>query len=83
MHAGHPSAIVAEPACPRMATLKSLAADLNRILRLADALVQAGRPVELGGLDRQVGLLCAQSLDLEPPGGRDMRPSLMELRHQL
>ncbi len=83
MHAGYRLAALPSPTCQRVAALQSMAGALDRILRLAGALVQAGRPVELAGLDRQVGLLCAQSLDLEPPSGQDIRLSLIALRQQL
>ena len=63
--------------------MRALAGDLARMVRLAGALAQAGRDVDLTGLERQVGLLCAQSLDLEPAAGRNMRASLVELRRAI
>jgi hypothetical protein len=38
-----------------------------RMVRVARALAQSARPIDLNGLQRQVGLLCAKALDL-PPG---------------
>ena len=35
--------------------------------------------IDLTGLERQVGLLCAQSLDLPPDEGRRVRPRLLAL----
>ena len=46
---------------------------------IARALVEAGRAIDLTGLDRQVGLLCAKSLDLPPDDGRRVRPRLIAL----
>ena len=52
-------------------------------VRIARALVQAGRQVDLGGLDRMVGLLCARVLDLPPEQGRTLRPRLLALLAEL
>lgn len=38
-----------------------------RLVRIAHALADCARPVDLDGLQGQVGLLCAKALDL-PPG---------------
>ena len=48
-------------------------------LRMARALAAAGRPVDIRGLDRMTGLLCAKSLDLLPEDGRRMRVTLIAL----
>ena len=45
-------------------------------LRIARGLLQSGRRVDLDGLDRVIGVLCARSLDLPPDGGRAMRVRL-------
>jgi hypothetical protein len=37
-----------------------------RMIRVAHALAQSERTVDLQGLQRQVGLLCAKALDLPP-----------------
>ncbi len=83
MDAGHPFDTVAGSACKRMASMHALAIELTRMVRLAGALAQAGREIDLTGLERRVGLLCAQSLDLEPAAGRDMCPKLVELRQAI
>ena len=49
------------------------------MLRLARGMVQAGRRVELEGLDQMVGRLCARCLDLPPEEGRALRPLLAAL----
>ncbi len=46
-------------------------------LRGARALVEARRPVDLGGLQNAIGRLCAAVLDLEPEQGRTQRPLLI------
>lgn len=38
-----------------------------RVISIAAALAESARPVDLDGLQDQVGLLCAKALDL-PPG---------------
>ncbi|MEJ0016540.1 MAG: hypothetical protein WDN25_08235 [Acetobacteraceae bacterium] len=48
-------------------------------MAVASALASCGRDVDLTGLDQQVGLLCAKSLDLPPDEGRGMRPRLIAL----
>ena len=60
----------------RLARLSDAAQGISRVLNLALALAQSGRRVDLGGIDRQVGILCAQSLDLPPALGREMVPLL-------
>ena len=52
-------------------------------LLLAAALAEAGRRLELEGLDRMVGLLCAQALDLPPALGHAFRPRLVGLLEDL
>jgi len=46
---------------------------------IARALVEAGRAIDLNGIDSQVGLLCAKSLDLPAGDGRRVRPRLIAL----
>ncbi len=55
------------------------AASLRRTTALARALAEAGRPIDLAGLDGQVGLVCARALDLPPDEGRAMRGDLQAL----
>ena len=45
-------------------------------LRVARALVESRRPVDLGGLQNAIGRLCAAVFDLEPADGRRLRPHL-------
>ena len=58
-------------------------ASLRRTASLARALAEAGRPVDLAGLDGQVGLVCARALDLPPEEGRLMRDELQALLSEL
>ena len=83
MHASDPPIKPSTPFCPQAAAVQSLTEDITRLLRLTRALVQAGRDVDLCGLDRQIGLLCAKTLDLETRKGRMFRPSLIELRREV
>lgn len=59
--------------------VRTLADELTRMMGLACALAQSGRAVDLTGLEDQVGLLCAKSLDLPPEEGRRVRPRLIAL----
>jgi hypothetical protein len=53
------------------------------VLRVARVLAQARRPVDLDGLERVVGPLCAGALDLPPADGRALRPLLVALLAEL
>jgi hypothetical protein len=57
--------------------LRAFADGVTQTLGVARGLVEAGRPVDLAGLEDQVGLLCAKSLDLPPDEGRSMRVDLV------
>lgn len=74
----------ATPAQPTAAetpieAVRALAEELTKMVGVACALVKAERVVDLTGLDRQIGLLCAKSLDLPPDEGRKVRPRLVAL----
>jgi hypothetical protein len=59
--------------------VRTLAEDLTGLIGVAQALVEAGRAIDLSGLDSQIGLLCAKTLDLPPDEGRRVRPRLIAL----
>ena len=52
---------------------------LARTICIARVLVENGRTIDLAGLDRGVGLLCAKALDLPAEIGRSVRPNLIAL----
>ena len=56
---------------------------LMRTICIAQLLVEHGRTVDMTGLDRGVGLLCAKALDLPPGSGRSVRPHLLSLLAQV
>jgi hypothetical protein len=56
-----------------------LADSISATLRMALALIEGQRQVDLSGLDSMVGLLCARVLDLPPAQGRALRPRLASL----
>ena len=62
-----------------LADVRALAEALTQTIGVARALAESGRAIDLIGLDREVGLLCAQSLDLPPDTGRRVRPQLIAL----
>jgi len=66
---------------PMRATL-ALADGLAKTLRIAKALLQSDRTIDLVGLEMMIGLLCARALDLPPEHGRAVRPELMTLRNE-
>ncbi len=59
--------------------VRALAEELTKIIEVARTLVDAGRAIDLAGLDSQVGLLCAKTLDLLPDDGHRARPRLITL----
>lgn len=63
-----------------IAGLRARALELRGTLRVAGALVQGGRSIDLAGLEEQVGRLCAATLDLTPEAGRALRADLFDLR---
>jgi len=56
---------------------------VRALLRLARGITSSGRRVDLHGLDRMVGRLCARCLDLPPADGRRMRLLLTELHVEI
>jgi hypothetical protein len=67
----------------RVAAVERAADALRQALRVASALVESNRPVDLTGLDGEIGRLCAHALDLMPADGRLIRPRLIALRAEL
>jgi hypothetical protein len=63
----------------QLGAVRRFAADLADTVGLARRLVARGVAVDLTGLEQQVGLLCAKTLDLPPEQGRRMRPDLIAL----
>jgi hypothetical protein len=57
--------------------LRAFAVDVTQTLGVARGLVEAGRYVDLVGLEVQIGLLCAKALDLPPAEGRAIRGDLI------
>ncbi len=75
----HPQAQAIPGAASRQPAAEQAAEGVSRMLRLARGMVEAGRRVELEGLDQMVGRLCARCLDLPPEEGRALRPVLAAL----
>ena len=59
-----------QPAHDAAAGLASLSKALHDTVNLAAGLAAGGRRVDVAGLDRSVGLLCAKALDLPPAESR-------------
>ena len=62
---------------PALHELRAFADGVTQTLGVARGLIEAGRYVDLSGLEDQVGLLCAKALDLAPAEGRAMRTDLV------
>jgi hypothetical protein len=62
-----------------VAAVRVLADELTSTISLACAFAEAGRAIDLTGLDDRVGLLCAKSLDLPPDEGRRVCSRLIAL----
>ena len=56
----------------RLDRVRGLLQGVGRVLDLAAILARSGRRIDLVGIDRKVGLLCAQTLDLPPEMGRSL-----------
>lgn len=67
------------PLADRTETVRGLAGAVLGTVRLAHSLVASQRRVDLAGLDREVGLLCAQALDLPPGQAVPVLPELGQL----
>jgi hypothetical protein len=59
--------------------VRAYAEQLTKLVDFTRALVDANRKVDLTGLECEIGLLCAKSLDLPPDEGRRIRPRLLAL----
>lgn len=64
----------------QLAGLRARALELRGTLRVATALVEGGRAIDLAGLEEQIGRLCAAALDVAPDCGRRLRADLVALR---
>ncbi len=71
-----------DPLAP-MHEVEALAEGVAATVRVARGLLEGRRQVEIAGLDRMVGLLCAKALDLPPDQGRQLRPRLLALEHDI
>jgi hypothetical protein len=63
----------------RLRAAQAMAAGLLRTVRIAAALVAAGRTVDLDGIDDLIGRLCARALDLPPEQGLLLTDDLRRL----
>jgi hypothetical protein len=66
-----------------LATVRACVDQFGHTLGIARSLVQAGKLVDLTGLDAEIGFICARALDLQPDEGRALRPELIGLRAEL
>lgn len=71
----------ADPA--RLDRVRTLVSGLLGTMRLSATFVHNRRPIDLGGLEGAVGLLCAKALDLDPADGRVLLPDLVRLLEEI
>jgi hypothetical protein len=71
------------PSAQPIEAVRALAEELTGVVVVAKTLIESGRQIDLTGLNEQVGLLCAASLDLPPDEGRRIRPRLIALSGSL
>ena len=65
------------------AAVAAAIAGLDGTLVVARALVEAGRRIDLDGLERDVVALCAAVMALDVRDARSLRPAIEALRHQV
>jgi hypothetical protein len=65
------------------AAVEAAIATLDGTLAMARALVEAGRRIELDGLENDAAALCAALMLLSPEAARELRPALIGLRRQV
>ena len=63
--------------------VRALADELLHTIRIACALAESNRRVDLDGLEHRVGALCAQALDLPPKDRCQIRVQLIGLSKAL
>jgi hypothetical protein len=66
-----------------LTTVRACVDQFGHTLGIARSLVQAGKVVDLTGLDAEMGFICARALDLQPDEGRAVLPELIGLRAEL
>lgn len=71
------------PAHDAAGELASLSKTLHDMVDIAAGLAAGGRRVDVTGLERSVGLLCAKALDLPPVEGRAACALLFSLHNRI
>lgn len=79
------AALLLTRSAPDIAKLSvaAMARSVEGTLRMARSLAEAGRTLDLAGLDGLVGQLTARTLDLPPEDGRTLRPALQSILTEL
>lgn len=77
------AAFLPASARPPVAVVTDMIEGVAKTIRLARALAEAQRPIELIGIENMVGLLCARLLDLDYAEGRGLRQRLVVLERDL
>ena len=77
------AAVLETSRSPGFQAAEAMAEGARRMLGIADALLAAGRAVDLGGFEAQVARLCLGILALPAAEGRALAPTLTRLRRQV
>jgi len=84
MHEGARNAFeIADPGGAPEAAVRRLADALHAMLHVAVSLVEAGRAIELAGIDAMTGRLCASVLDLGPERSILFRDDMVRLGDEI
>lgn len=79
----HDISLPYNPSFDPCAVVQAMIATVGSTLRVAQSLLGTGRAIDIDGLDRMIGVLCARALDLPPEHGRTVRPNLALLLIEL
>ena len=67
----------------RIKRVEAMSLGVSATVRTARGLAEAGRPIDVAGLDRMVGVLCAHVLDLSHYESRGFRERLRGIGGEL
>ena len=75
--------MLTDPDTNPLVSVRHSLADIMQVIQSAHVQMTAGRSIDLAGMDRRVGALCAQALALPPPMARETLPDLQGLREAM
>ncbi len=63
----------------KAAEIRKKMEDLNNFIQDAEIALRDGKLKDLGGLDRDIGVLCTKAVSLPPAEARELQPLMAEL----